>query len=41
MFNLVLKNEIIIKIPENENELNDVYYFKHQAEIVKKMNIDV
>ena len=36
MSNLVLKNEIIIKIPKNENELNDVNYFKHQAEILKK-----
>ena len=42
MSNLVLKNEIIIKIPENENELNDVNYFKNQTEIIKKkMNIDV
>ena len=36
MSNLVLKNEIIIKIPENENELNDVNYFKNQTEIIKK-----
>ena len=42
MSNLVLKNEIIIKIPENENELNDVNYVKNQTEIIKKkMNIDV
>jgi hypothetical protein len=36
MSNLVLKNEIIIKIPENENELNDENYFKNQTEIIKK-----
>ena len=36
MSNLVLKNEIIIKIPENENELNDVNYFKNQTETIKK-----